>query len=241
MPLARLLLALALATVITGCAHPIQISPDLTKIERAASGEPRLGVKVGYYIPPEVAAAEITTAGGGGDNVRYFPYRDMEAGFQKVLSNVFTDVVKLSSFSNLPTRDKDSLAYVIIPVLVTSSGGSGFFTWPPTNFTVDLTSQVRDGEGKFVASPRVVGTGTAETGERLSDHGIAGKRALEDALQKMQKALTDVDFKEVSRGPPTSLNGSVEERLTRLKQLRESGAITQQEYESNRKAILEAL
>ena len=170
-----------------------------------------------------------------------FPTEILRLASRRCCSNVFTDVVKLSSFSNQTTRDRDQPAFVIIPVLVTSSGGSGFFTWPPTNFTVDLTSQVRDGEGKLVASPRVVGTGTAETGERISDHGIAGRRALEDALQKMQKALTDVDFKGVSRAPPTSSSGSVEERLIRLKQLRDSGAITQQEYESKRKTILEAL
>lgn len=240
MPFARLLLVCGLAAVLAGCAHPIQIGPDLTRIERGSSAQSRVAAKVGYYIPTEVAAAEITTAGGGGDNVRYYPYRDMEAGSQRMLSNVFTDVVKLRSSSNQLTPS-DKVAYVIVPVLVTSSGGSGLFTWPPTNFTVDLTSQIRDGEAKLVASPRIVGTGTAETGERLADHGIAGKRALEDAMKKMQSALLDINFREVSGPTSNSANGSTEERLLRLKQLKDNGSITQQEYEIKRKQVLEAL
>jgi hypothetical protein len=177
--------ALAMAA---GCAHPIKVAPDAAKVERVSTTAPKLAANIGYYIPPEVSSVEVTTAGGGGDNIRYYPYTDIEPGFEKMLSNVFTGVVKLNSITDLPGIAHGGTQYIVQPVIVTSSGGSGLFTWPPTNFTVDLTCTVRDTSGALLATPRVVGTGSAETGERLRQHGIAGERAMEDALTKMQAA-----------------------------------------------------
>jgi hypothetical protein len=177
-------LILAIA-VLVGCAHAIKVAPDVMKVERTETNPARVTANAGYFIPPEVSSVEITTQGGGGDNVRYFPYRDFEGGYQKMLSNVFTSVVKLTSLTNIPNVSSNRIDYVVVPTIITSSGGSGFFTWPPTNFTVDLTCNIRDAVGTQIASPRVVGTGSADTGERLHDHGIAGARAMEDALVKM--------------------------------------------------------
>src|SRR5258708_37164411 len=72
--------ALAMAA---GCAHPIKVAPDVAKLERFSTTAPRLTANVGYYIPPEVSSVEVTTAGGGGDNIRYYPYTDIEPGFEK--------------------------------------------------------------------------------------------------------------------------------------------------------------
>jgi hypothetical protein len=190
----RILLTAFLGLFLVGCAHPIKISPDMSRLEPVSTAQPRLTTTAGYYIPPEVESVEVTTQGGGGDNVRYYPYRDMAAGFHKMLSNVFASVVKLASPTDKPTLDREGINYVIVPTMVTTSGGSGFFTWPPTNFSVDLTSQIRNAEGKLIASPRVVGIGDADTAERLSEHGIAGRRAMEDALLKMQSALFETNF-----------------------------------------------
>ena len=124
--------------------------------------------------------------------------------------------------------------------------GSGLFTWPPTNFTVDLTCNVRDSTGTLMATPRVVGTGSAETGERLRHHGIAGERAMEDALTKMQAALLETRFGggpsngQISR--PQTSGGMTRDsavRFAHLKELRDKGLINQAEYEAKRKAILD--
>jgi len=229
----------------TGCAHPIKIAPDVAKLERVSSTPPRLTANAGYYIPAEVSSVEVTTAGGGGDNIRYYPYTDVEPGFEKMLSNLFTGVVRLNSITDLPGIARGGTEFIVQPVIVTSSGGSGLFTWPPTNFTVDLTCNVRDTTGALVASPRVVGSGSAETGERLREHGIAGKRAMEDALIKMQATLLETRF---GAGPPRSQalgspsaadkDTTVEGRLAQLKGLREKGLISQDEYEAKRKEIL---
>lgn len=241
MKFSRIYFIALFAFILTGCAHPVQIVPDMTRLERAATAPPRLTAKVGYYIPPEVSNLEITTPGGGGDNVRYYPYRDMEAGFQKILSNVFTNVIKLNSPSDSTSLIHDGVGYVIVPTVLTSSGGSGFFTWPPTNFTVDLTSQLRNSDGKIVASPRVVGTGSAETAERISEYGIAGRRAMEDVLLKMQSALFEAKIGDVVQPSSPSIKNSIVERLDHIKELKDRGLITQYEYEAKRKEILEAL
>ena len=246
MSLLKILFAGMAAVILAGCAHPITVTPNIAKLEQSA-GSNRVPVSVGYYIPPELETLEVTTPGGGGDNVRYYPYRDIEPGFAKLLANVFSGVVKLTSAPVFSDTNPQRLDYIVQPQLVTSSGSTGFFTWPPTNFGVDLTSDFRDTAGKLVASPRVLGVGTAETGERLSDHGIAGRRAMEDALVKMQAAIQDQKFvtqtvaTPVKQLTPKPGSSSSTARLAHLKDLLASGLISQAEYDAKRKEILDAL
>src|SRR5882757_841160 len=101
--------------LLAGCAHPIKVAPDVAKLERVSSTLPRLTANVGYYIPPEVSSVEVTTAGGGGDNIRYYPYTDVEPGFEKMLSNVFTGVVKLNSITDMPGIARGGTQYIIQP------------------------------------------------------------------------------------------------------------------------------
>jgi hypothetical protein len=232
--------------LLAGCAHSITVSPDLTNINNHSENFDQTSIDVAYHIPPELLSLEVTTPGGGGDNVRYFPYRDIEAGYERALNNVFSSVVNLTATPDFSRVKKQGIDYVIQPQLVTSSGSTGFFTWPPTNFTVDLTSNVRDASGKVVFAPRVVGVGVAETAERLREHGIAGERAMEDALTKMQASLRDLQFEPRSqdtlpRELNPSLNPSIAARLLRLKALKERELLTQGEYEAKRSEILESL
>lgn len=229
--------------ILAGCAHSIEISPNLARLERLPSDPPRLSSNIGYYIPAETISLEVITPGGGGDSVKYYPYRDMEAGFQKILSNVFTSVVKLVS---LPDEGHvaNGIDYVISPTVVTNSGGGGP-TYMPKSFTVDLTSQIRNREGKPVTDLRVVGTGSVDGYmERLSDRGIAGRQAMEDALLKMQAALREANFHgtEKEKQQPAVTNKDVTaDRLAHLKELKDQGLITEKEYEEKRKAILDSL
>ena len=93
-------LALLAITVLAGCAHPIAVVPDQARLARSADAPAPMPLRVGYHIPAALADMEVTTPGGGGDNIRYFPYRDIDAGFEKMLSNVFSDIVKLPSIAN---------------------------------------------------------------------------------------------------------------------------------------------
>jgi hypothetical protein len=165
-----------------------------------------------------------------------------------MLSNVFSDVVRLESQPDRQPEARSGVDFTIVPVIVTTSGGSGLFTWPPTNFTVDLSNDVRDATGKRIATVRVVGSGSADTGERLRSHGLAGARAMADALAKMQVAMLETTLPlasaaaEPSRAiPPAASPNAVADRLAQLKGLKEKGVISEAEYEAKRKAILDSL
>jgi hypothetical protein len=247
MNFSRLIAVSITALLVTGCAHSIKVEPNTTKMTSEIASPQRISANVGYFIPSELSALEITTPGGGGDNVRYFPYRDIENGYQSILSNIFGSARKFTSIPIQSNTSGDKIDFIFIPAIVTGSGGSGFFTWPPTSFTVDLTSQVRDAVGKSVGSLRVVGTGSAETGERLSEHGIAGRRAMEDALSKMQAAIVESKLfgtKAESSAPSNvsqQIPNTTSARLLELKTLLEKGVITKEEHDTKRKFILDAL
>jgi hypothetical protein len=235
----RLIAALGVAVAVVGCAHPIDIAPDSARIQ-APTGVKR-PIRMGLHIPAQQLALEVTTPGGGGDNVRYFPYRSIGDPLKRVLEALYESVVPLSG-PELPA-DVD---YVLVPFVVTNSGGSNFFTWPPETFTVDLAASIKGKDGKTVAGPRVVGSGTATTQERLGgrDFGFAGRRAMEDALSKLAVALQTTELgppQAMPTAPPSPRPPSVAERLAQLRELLDKGLISQGEYESKRRGILSAL
>eukprot|EP01034_Spumella_vulgaris_P042800 gene42800-53104_t len=220
-------LLLTAVLVLGGCAHPISIQPKVENIERSAGAPERFKAKVGYFIPQASLDLEVTTAGGGGDNVRYFPYRDIDAGFQRMLANVFETAVRVASMP--------------------SSGSTGVFTWPPTNFSIDLTTHVRDGAGALVASPRVVGA--ASVGSILDmkgNFGLTGQLAMQDALLKSQAMLHEAVASKLASIPSSSapaqpgaarVMSPVEERLRALRELRDKDLLTPEEYERRRQQI----
>jgi hypothetical protein len=175
---------------LTGCAHPIIISPDIGKIEPAATAQP-IKKNVAYYIADDVRTKEVITPGGGGDKVSYQPYRDIETAFYKMLTNVFGNVTKLKTPKDMEAISKNNIAYVITPELVTNSSSPSPFTWPPTKFSVDLTCSIADAAGNPVTSKKVSGTGEAEFAEFKADFSLSAKRASQDALLKMQQALSE--------------------------------------------------
>ena len=181
---------LVTATTLVGCAHPIVVSPDIAKLESTNKVAPHKAV-VGYYISDEQRAREVITPGGGGDRVSYFPYRDMETGLYKVLGNSFADVVRLKSPTDAAVISQNKVGYIITPQVTTNSQSPSPFTWPPTQFTVDLSANITDSVGKPIATKTVQGIGRAEFDEFKSDFGLSGKRAMQDALQKLQELLSD--------------------------------------------------
>lgn len=184
----KLALSLAVIMILVGCAHPLAISPDITKIERESSVQP-IVKNVGYYIAPNVREISVTTPGGGGDAVSYSPYKDIEVGFYKMLSNVFQNVTQLKTANDVNIISKQSIAYVITPEITTDSSSPSPFTWPPTRFSLTLTCNISDSSGKLVTKTSVRGEGQAEYDEFKSDFSLSGKRAAQDALLKMQSTL----------------------------------------------------
>jgi hypothetical protein len=183
-----LLFLVMIIAAFSGCAHQIAITPDIARIESDASLN-RIEKNVGFYIAPDLREKVVTTPGGGGDSVSYFPYKDIETGFYKMLSNVFQDVTPLKSAQDTDTIKRKTIAYIITPEITTASSSPSGFTWPPTFFSVTLACLITDPEGRAIVRPSVTGEGLAEYDEFKTDFSLSGKRASREALLKMQDTL----------------------------------------------------
>lgn len=171
-----------------GCAHPISLAGDTSRL--VGLGGPKLEKKVGLVITDEQRRLEITGPAGGGDKVSYFPYRDLEAGIYQSLGLVFADVRRVSGPSD-PKVSADGLSFVVVPTIASTSFSPSVLNWPPTVFTVELTCKINDVKNKTLAEVRVQGEGRAEFDEFKSNVSLSAKRASEDALIKLTKALSE--------------------------------------------------
>lgn len=182
-----LAVAALMALLLVGCAHPITMNPDLAAIKGDSSKT--INKPVGYHIADSSRALEVTTAGGGGDKVRYFPYRDIEPGFYKALGEVFPSVTKIQNPKDAAALGSSGIALLITPEIRTISSSDSVFTWPPTQFTVELACTVTDARGQPVDVVRVSGYGQATFDEFKSNFSLAAVRATNNALALLVKAL----------------------------------------------------
>jgi hypothetical protein len=180
----------AISFLMFGCAHPISLSPNLT--DGKLDAVPASKSSVAYYISEADRGKEITSAGGGGDKVRYFPYRDLEAGIYKVLSSVYANVTKLPAPQDAATIEKNGVTLVFNPLITTTSSSPSLLTWPPTKFGIDLSCNITDATGKGLKQFTVRGDGAAEFEEFKGDFSLSAKRASNDVLQKLLKALKEM-------------------------------------------------
>lgn len=171
-----------------GCAHPINIAPNAATFDAPAAGK-KVAKNVGYYISSEDRNREVTTPGGGGDKITYFPYRDLEPALFKVLTNNFADVHVLSSLDDKALLASKKIAYVVVPKIETTSSSSSAFTWPPTDFSVSLECRALAPDGNAVWQTTAKGEGKATFSEFKSDFGLAGRRASEAALKQLDIQL----------------------------------------------------
>lgn len=246
----------------TGCAHRINISPDVTMMSRGSKAD-IIPAKVGYYFPEGARTKEVITPGGGGDRVSYMPYKDIEAALEKMLGNVFKDVSRLDSIEDTELSRKSVDLFASIDIQSNSSSPSPF-TWPPTWFSVDISSKWNDRAGNIVDKIAVTGEGKAEFSEFVGNHGLAGRRAAFDALAKMQNALLESSkIKNNASGVAANLQNTannniatlasgkeagqevaktdIESKLKRLNDLYAQGLITKAELAAKRLEVLNAL
>ena len=229
------LILLGVALILGGCAHPIMIAPDLSTVGIAQ--QTKSSKSMGYYLA-EPIEKEVTTAGGGGDNVKYKPYKDLETGLYKMYASIFSSVTLLSSSSD-PARSK--LDYIAAVEISTSSSSPSLFTWPPTVFTLNLANNISDAKGTVLGNWRASGEGRAEFSEFKSDFGLAGKRASQEALNKMQGLLVAAPFLGKGLEAKTSAGGAVnskEDQLKELQRLYGAGLITEAVFHERQRVIL---
>jgi hypothetical protein len=179
--------SLLLVVLVTGCAHPISVTADLAQVK--GSAPQRIQKAVGYHISAEDTQREVTTPGGGGDSVKYQPYRDLDPAIYKALSEVFASVTKLDAPNDAAKISRDRIQLVFLPKVTTTSSSASAFTWPPTDFTVELVCKVSGVDGKAITELTAKGVGKAEFSEFKADHSLAAKRAAQDAIGKLVTAL----------------------------------------------------
>jgi hypothetical protein len=179
-------LLLTLVLWLGGCAHPLTLSPNLTAM--SGTVEKKIEKRVGLLVTDADRQVQVTTPGGGGDKVSYFPYRDLEPALYLALSESFASVARVASLSD-PKVAAERLHYVVKPSVQTTSFSDSVLTWPPTVFTIELVVKVNDTAGSLVTELRVMGEGRASFDEFKGQPGLSANRAAEDAVRKLIQAL----------------------------------------------------
>ena len=191
MKLTKLMHLIGLTIVVmlmTGCAHKISLSPSLDEI-RSTSIEKKVDKNVGYFISPADRQKLVETPGGGGDDVEYKPYHDVENALNTVLSKVFKGVYSIPSLDDKAYIEGKNLKYIFIPNIRTNSSSSSIFTWPPTNFMFELKCQAVDNTGKEVWVKYFKANGAAEFDEFKSNMSLSAQRATKKAFNMMLNEL----------------------------------------------------
>ena len=181
-PIAWLIMSLALSA----CAHPINIGPIETPVRNDAK---LIKKNVAYVMTDENRNKLVTTDGGGGDKVSYYPYRELEKAIRDALRSTYESVTVIKSVADAKAIQENNLSLIFSPEISTSSVSNSPFTWPPTQFFINLSCDVVDNQAKEVTQFRISGNGSAEFSEFKTDFGLAGRRAASDLATKLQQEI----------------------------------------------------
>ena len=181
---------LAFAALLGACAHPISLSGSKSP-ERVESQ--LVDKKVAYVINDADRAKQVTTPGGGGDKVSYFPYRDLEKSIRDALRSVYRDVVAVRSTNDTQGIRDAGAVLVFTPQITTTSSSPSPLTWPPTVFTTEIACVVTDASGIEIARVAATGKGAAEFSEFKGDFSLSAKRATDDMAAQLAAQIRRSD------------------------------------------------
>ncbi|KAF0844753.1 hypothetical protein FNL37_2208 [Methylovorus glucosotrophus] len=177
---------LILMSFLAACAHPINVSP----LSAPKRDEAHLVNKhVAYVMTDELRNKVVTSSGGGGDNVSYTPYKDVEKAIRDALRAVYTEVSVIKAAADAKAYSAEPIALVFTPEISTSSSSDSMLTWPPTRFFINLECVATNANGEEVSRLRISGNGSAEFSEFKADFGLAGRRASTDLANKLVKEI----------------------------------------------------
>ena len=177
---------------VAGCSHSIQLTPPLENI-RNVDLQRKIDKNVGYFISNSDRNKEVATPGGGGDDVKYFPYKETEAALNTILSSVFNKAYSIKDLNDSQFYLERDISYIFKPTIKTSSSSSSALTWPPTEFTFELTCTVVEPSDRIIWHKTVTATGNAEFSEFTNDFSLSAKRASEKAFQLMMIEISKAD------------------------------------------------
>jgi hypothetical protein len=132
---------------------------------------------------------QVTTAGGSGDRVSYYPYRDLEKSIRDALRGVYRNVIVLRTAGDAKANEAAGVSLVFTPQIKTDSSSSSWVTWPPTSFTAEVSCVVSDAAGAEVTRVRATGSGAAEFGEFNGDYGLAARRAARQMTSQLSSEI----------------------------------------------------
>lgn len=182
----RIPTATALLALLAACAHPIVVSP----LETPPRVEAQLSPKKAAYVMTEADRnLEVTTPGGGGDKVNYKPYRDLEKAIRDALRAVYTEVFAVTSTSDREALRNQGVSHVFSPRITTTSESPSPFTWPPTKFGIEMTTQVSDPSGATITTIRTQSNGAAEFDEFKHDLSLSARRAATQLSEQFRQQV----------------------------------------------------
>lgn len=183
---------ISLVLLTAACSHHIQINPETEKL-RSAEGISKSSKNVGYYISPQNKLKEVKTPGGGGDSVTYEPYQDAEGALNTTLSKIYNRAYSVDSLENKNYFSDKNIEIIFIPTITTNSSSSSALTWPPTEFTVNLSCKAINPDGDTVWEKEINAKGNAKFSEFKKDFGLSGRRAMEDAFMQLLQDISKSD------------------------------------------------
>ena len=145
--------------------------------------------KVAYAMTEADRGKQVTTPGGGGDKVSYYPYRDLEKSIRDALRAVYQDVVVVKSATDADGIRSAGVEMVFTPEIKTDSSSPSAFTWPPTVFTTEISCTVTDPSGQEVARVKAVGNGAAEFSEFKNNFGLSASRSATEVAAKLAEEI----------------------------------------------------
>lgn len=183
---ARACAAGAFAALLAACSHPITMITETAPPRSTAHLVPK---KVAYVMTDAQRDVQVTSPGGAGDRVSYYPYHDLEKSVRDALRAVYRDVIVLRTAGDVKANEAAGVSLVFTPQIKTDSSSSSWVTWPPTSFTAEVSCVVSNAAGAEVARVRAVGNGTANFGEFNGDYGLAARRAAKQMTSQLSSEI----------------------------------------------------
>lgn len=182
--LSSFILLFCAMSVLSGCAHRIDITPAVGSLNGDYSAD-KIMKNAGYFISEENRNLEVVTPAGGGDKVKYYPYKEMESGLSHVLGSIFTEVYALRSLQDQELVTSKKISYIFIPAITTDSASRSAWIWPPSEFWVTIDCQALDGAGKVIWQTNLKSEALLGLPQVYRDHSLAGRTAAEKALNEL--------------------------------------------------------
>ena len=175
-----------LCLLTTSCAHRINITPPLTQFKSTESS--RVEKNVAYFISPKNLKKQVVTPGGG-DKVKYLPYKESEPALRTILSNIFNNVYPISTLNDTQFIISKDISYIFIPNIDTNSSSRSIWIWPPSDFTVTLNCYAMDSSEITVWQTKINAEAHLGLPSVFKDHSLAGKVAIEKAFSILQREI----------------------------------------------------